>query len=197
MILRLLTAGLLTVLLLTGCTGSEPIPTATSPGDDLAKERKAAGIADCPTAGPVKQPAGGLPDVTLECLGGGSSTSLAALPQGRPMLVNVWAQWCGPCRKEAPHLAAVHKKLGSKIAFIGIDSNDPRPELAIAFAQEAGWTWPQLVDPDWSLRGKLGVGMPHTVLVDAEGHIVAQHPGEFTSAAELEQLIATKLKVRA
>ncbi len=62
------------------------------------------------------------------------------------MVVNVWAQWCPPCRAEAPHLADVAEQAGDKVRIIGIDFDDPQPGYAIEFAQLAGWHYPQLVD---------------------------------------------------
>src|SRR5687767_2173764 len=83
-----------------------PVPSS-APSLDLAAQKKAAGIEDCPTsddAVPVAD--SGLPDVTLGCLGGGREVRLAGL-RGQPMMINVWAQWCGPCREEAPYISEV------------------------------------------------------------------------------------------
>ena len=73
--------------------------------------KKAAGIADCPRSdSDVAAVPSGLPDVVLPCLGGGREVRLAGL-RGKPMMINVWAQWCGPCREEAPYLAEVRQTI--------------------------------------------------------------------------------------
>lgn len=194
---RALSAGILALLtaVLVGCSAtpapqasvitlqpeaSEPAPSAT----DLVAARRAAGIPDCPELSPSEPVTGGLPAITLACLGGDTLVPLAAL-RG-PMLINLWAQWCEPCRQEAPHLAAL-SVARPELAVLGIDYTDPRPELAIEFAQLAGWTYPHLTDPERALAaGGLAVpGIPMTLLLDAEGVIVARHAGEFTTLDDL------------
>lgn len=189
---RVLTAaGVALSVLLAGCAqflpgvggAATPSPTPT----DLAAARKAAGIADCPSHSGAPAVAGGLPDLTLECLGGDSTVRLAGL-RG-PMLVNLWAQWCEPCQDEGPHLAAFATGQ-KKVAVLGIDYSDPQPALAIQFAQQVGATYPQLSDLDNRLKGPLGVtGIPYTVLIDADGRIVARHPGQFVSLENVQSWV--------
>lgn len=179
-VLAVLVAGVLA-----GCSGAG-VPSVT-PAPDLVTARRAAGIEDCPqtTAAPVP---GGLPDLELDCLGGDTTAALAGL-RG-PMVVNFWAQWCLPCRQEAPVLQAFHAAHGDEVALLGIDYDDPEPGWAIEFAQLAGWTWPQLVDPDKTTEAPLGLpGIPMSVLLDVEGRVVARHAGAFDNLAELEDWV--------
>ena len=100
-----------------------PVPTPESTAD-LAAMKKAAGIADCPRSDPgVAAVPSGLPDVVLPCLGGGREVRLAGL-RGKPMMINVWAQWCEPCREEAPYLAEVR---GKQVRFDDHGSRPRRP----------------------------------------------------------------------
>lgn len=197
-------AALLALVLTAGCgvapggPSSGPFLAASSAGEDLQQARRQAGIEDCPaSSSTVAARADGLPDVTLECLGGGSSVRLAGL-RGTPMVVNVWAQWCPPCRAESPHLREFAQRAGTKVALLGIDYSDPRPDLAIEFAGLVGWKHPQVVDPRRVLEGplRLGTGIPVTLLVDAEGRIVHRVTGQLTSTQQLVELVADKLGVR-
>jgi cytochrome c biogenesis protein CcmG, thiol:disulfide interchange protein DsbE len=168
-----------------------PVPTT-----DLAAMKKAAHIADCPASDPkVAAVPSGLPDVVLPCLGGGREVRLAGL-RGKPMMINVWAQWCEPCRVEAPYLAEVATENKSDLMIVGIDHDDPRPELAIEFAQLSTWRYPQLADPDVVLRAKLQItGPPQTFLVRPDGTIAYRHAGPFDSAQEIRDLARKHLEV--
>ncbi len=137
----------------------------------------------------------GLPDVVLPCLGGGREVRLAGL-RGKPMMINVWAQWCGPCREEAPYLAEVAAANQSDLIIVGIDHADPRPDLAIEFAQLSSWTYPQLADPEVVLRAELQItGPPQTFFVRPDGTIAYRHTGPFSSAAEIRDLADQHLGV--
>jgi cytochrome c biogenesis protein CcmG, thiol:disulfide interchange protein DsbE len=198
-------------IVLAGCSGSAAVPEPTSPVEspreaapspessaDLAAMKKAAGIANCPASDPEVAPVSpGLPDVVLACLGGGRNVRLAGL-RGKPMMINVWAQWCGPCREEAPYLTEVAAANKSDLMIIGIDHDDPRPELAIEFAQLSSWKYPQLADPDVLLRSALQIsGPPQTFLVRPDGTIAYRHAGQFHSAAEIRNLLREHLGVTA
>lgn len=194
------------VIVLASCAGSAaPTPSTESSAEavptpeltaDLAARKKAAGIADCPRSDPdVAALPSGLPDVVLPCLGGGREVRLAGL-RGKPMMINVWAQWCGPCREEAPYLAEVAAANQSDLIIVGIDHADPRPDLAIEFAQLSAWTYPQLADPDVVLRAELRItGPPQTFFVRPDGTIAYRHAGPFSSAAEIRNLADKHLGV--
>ena len=113
------------------------------------------------------------------------------------MIINVWAQWCGPCRTEAPFLAEVAGKKHKDLLILGIDYADPRPELAIDFAEAASWTYPQLVDQDHVIKGPLKIlGPPITYFVDADGKIRYRHSGPFTSTQQIRELAKEHLEVQ-
>lgn len=141
-------------LVLASCGSEQPAatPSATTPRAVAGADK----LAPCP-ATPSKPPVGdGMPDVSLPCLGGGPDIRLADL-RG-PLVVNVWAQWCGPCRDEAPYLAKLAKS--GKVRMLGIDYADPRPELAVSFATDEGLAYPHLVDQDKAIQSPLKVGGP-------------------------------------
>ncbi len=190
---RVATATILS-LLLAGCVTLLPGAGTTaevSAGADLVAARKAAGIAECPASTDEPAVAGGLPDLSLDCLGGGSPVRLAGL-RG-PMLVNLWAQWCEPCRAEAAILAGFAREQ-DEVAVLGVNYTDPQPALAIEFAGLTGMTFPHLADEEYVLKAPLGVvGIPYSLLVDEGGMVVARHPGPFPSSDDLEQWVAAGL----
>ncbi|MEJ7689517.1 MAG: TlpA disulfide reductase family protein [Nocardioidaceae bacterium] len=202
--------GLLAVLLLAVSACSAPAPSKAEPykfdqrqaavkvdTPELRKQKGAAAIDPCPLSDSTATPVdGGLPDLTLPCLGGGRSVHLAGL-RGTPTVINLWAQYCGPCRKEAPHFQQLHEAAGGDLAVIGIDWQDTRPGAAIAFADELGLTYPMLADPEAATRAPLRVSaLPMTLLVDDRGVVVHTQFAVVTSAAELADLVERKLDVR-
>ncbi|MEL4358323.1 MULTISPECIES: TlpA family protein disulfide reductase [unclassified Luteococcus] len=205
---RLATA--VAALLLVGCAPSQPsVPQVTVGGepdsqrslapDQVLEARKAAGIDACPTSNlAAKQRDGGLPALTLDCLGGDSKVNLAGLPTGRPYVINLWAQWCQPCADEAPYLADVARQTGGKVTFLGIDYGDPFPGKAIDFAIKHQTLYPQLVDPKQRSRIPLKVpGPPQTYFVDASGKLVHHETKVYMSAEELRAAIKEHLGVQA
>ncbi len=191
-------------LALTACSPRPTLPTsaltplesqAPVPGvAELVAQRKAAGLPDCPASSELPAVAGGLPDVTLRCLGGDTEVRLGGL-RG-PLIVNFWAQWCAPCRLESPHLREFHQLSAGKVQVLGIDANDPRPELAIEFASLVGWTYVHLQDPDRSSMTPLGYGsIPISLFIDGEGKIVYRQIGAFGSTQQMRDLTARYLGV--
>lgn len=189
-------------LLLGGCTpaaGPQPPAPSFTPVStaEILSARKEAGIAGCPKSSPsVAARADGLPDLVLDCLGGDSTVRLAGL-RGKPMVLNLWAQWCPPCREESPYLRQYQKAAKGKVMMLGIDYDDPRPELAVEFASLVKWTYPQLQDPERRLSSVMRIGgLPTTLFVDADGKLVYQVSGKLQSYDELVQLTRDKLGIR-
>ena len=185
-------------LVLTGC-GAAPSSSpaygeqggvrVASPQLRALKEK--AGIATC-RPGRGSPVADGLPAVTLPCLGGGPDVQLARL-RG-PLVVNLWAQWCGPCRAELPRYAAFARKYAGRVRVLGIDYQDTQPTWALQLARRSGVTYPLLADPDGRLRAR---GLPKILMVDARGRLVYDEYGEITSVHQLERLVARHLGVSA
>lgn len=194
---------LLAALVLAGCGGAptpepgpvEPtVPANTS--EELKQAKRDAAIADCPTSDPaVAAVDSGLPDLVLACLGGGRDVRLAGL-RGRPMMINIWAQWCQPCQDEAPFIAEVANGNDTDLMILGVDYEDPRPDRAIEFARVLTWRFPQLVDQDKMLAGPLQItGPPQTFFVRADGTIAGRHVGPFRSAGQIRDQLEQYLGV--
>jgi cytochrome c biogenesis protein CcmG/thiol:disulfide interchange protein DsbE len=169
-----------------GCAGGSAPTSAPAPDVSPAPAYQpvdVAGVDSCdevPAAAPGKADGDRLPELRLPCLVPGPDVNLADLG-GKPMLINLWATWCGPCREEMPILQDAYTRYGEEIAFLGVDTKD-NAERAGSFLEEVGVTYPQLVDLDGRLLSEhLRVpGLPVTVVVDADGQVVKKHVGPFT-----------------
>lgn len=195
----------LPLLVLAGCggQGGDQQPVGARPHDSvqvdspqLRKLKLQAGIADCTPStadGPAAEDP--LPKVTLPCLGGGPDIRLAKL-RG-PMVINLWAQWCGPCREELPIYEELHQKGKGKVKVLGIDYLDNQPAQALQLAKQTGVTYPLLADPEGSLRADFHVrGLPGVVFVDAQGRVKGVQYAVMSSYAQLRGLVQDRLGVR-
>ncbi len=181
-----------------GAVGQAPDVEAGSVevgGAQLRAARRAAGIPACTS---VDDKAGeamaepGLPAVTLPCLGGGAGIHLEDL-RG-PLVVNVWASWCGPCRTELPHFARLH---ASGVDVLGIDFQEPRPDQAIELAADSGVGYPAVADVDGRLRAPLRISaLPTTLFVDDRGRVTVTLAQQFDSYAELTVAVESQLGVQ-
>jgi cytochrome c biogenesis protein CcmG/thiol:disulfide interchange protein DsbE len=111
--------------------------------------------------------------------------------RGRPALVNFWASWCVPCRKEAPELTRFDRELRGRARLVGVDFQDAGSD-ARAFIREFRWRFPNLRDPDGQLGGRYGlVGLPTTFVLDREGRIARA----LTGAQTYDTLVAAVQEV--
>lgn len=112
------------------------------------------------------------PDFALETANG-EVIRLSEL-RGRPVIVNVWASWCPPCREEMPALERVYqsyREQGAVILGVNSTAQDDRRE-ALAFATEQGLTFPILFDTDGQVTKLYGIrALPTTYFIDAQGKI--------------------------
>lgn len=129
------------------------------------------------------KPAPPLPSAVLQP----PKTTLASL-QGRPAIVNFWASWCGPCRKEAPELERFDRSIHGSAQLVGVDYTD-QGDAARSFIQQYGWTFPVLSDPDGIYGARYGInGLPTTVVLNSQGRIIQVLSGP-QSAADLRQAL--------
>lgn len=111
-----------------------------------------------------------------------------------PTVVNLWATWCAPCRKELPDFDAVAGATKDSVRFVGVNVGETA-EAASAFAAELGIGFDQYVDEDAAVQAALGATtMPTTAFLSTDGSIVEMHSGVL-SRADLEAVLASKFGV--
>jgi cytochrome c biogenesis protein CcmG, thiol:disulfide interchange protein DsbE len=132
-----------------------------------------------PAPKPAPRPA---PAFTLPSLRDpGQQVSLSAY-RGQPVIVNFFASWCGPCKKETPLLAGFYRASRGKVAIIGVDADDSAPQArsfvtAYGVAYPVGFeTTPAIADA----YGVSGIGIPETFFLDGRHRIVKRILGDVT-----------------
>ena len=168
---------LVALLFVSGCTTT---PSAISRGE----------LVDCSSL--VVDP--NVSGTELECLDGSAGITLEAL-RG-PAIVNVWGSWCGPCKEEMPLFVEFYGRAKDKVILLGIDVEEAQVADGRHFVETRGITWPNLYDPDGRTASALGMGVPITYFVDAQGVIVYKKIGVITSVKELEELTRKYLGIK-
>ena len=171
--------GLLALLIvpIAGCSDSQP---GTSSGSETNFVVGDGSIEVVPADQRVAAP-----DFSLPTLEGG--TFALGKQRGKIVVMNVWASWCAPCRKEAPDLQAVWKQADKKsVQFVGLDTRDSTTS-AQGFIKNYGITYPQAIDTDGQVqllfRSTLPAqAIPSTLIVDAQGRVAARILGTASQA---------------
>lgn len=172
-----LSALLAAALLVAGCGASGSGTTATHP--DFAKALKGS-----------PPPLAALHRQANQLLPGGTEAFEQRLAElrGYPVVANVWASWCGPCRFEFPTLQKLAARYGKRVAFLGVNAEDSEA-AAKTFLREEPVPYPSYSDADSKIASSLGakVGLPDTAFFDAHGKLVYLKQGPYSDDSELEE----------
>lgn len=106
--------------------------------------------------------------------------------KGKPLIVNFWARWCGPCRQEIPELIAIRNAHKGKFEVIGIGIED-KPEAVKEFAKAYDMDYPVLLAKDkgiplMQVLGNSKAGLPFTIVVDRDGRMLGKKMGVMKKA---------------
>ena len=100
---------------------------------------------------------------------------------GKPVVLNFWASWCGPCKSEMPGFDAVYQELGGEVEFLMVNMTDGVSETVdgvSSFIEKNGFTFPVYYDTTVDAAATYGVrGLPSTAFISAEGNIIAARSG--------------------
>ncbi len=126
-----------------------------------------------------------LPSLTLTTVSGQPLATRAL--QGKVVVVNIWATWCGPCQAEIPSLVALQEQLGERVQVVGLAYDEAAPATIAAFAKKFHINYPvAVIGPDEAeLFGHVD-GIPMSFLVDRQGRIVRTYLG-LLNAVTLER----------
>jgi peroxiredoxin len=130
-------------------------------------------------------------DFTLHTLDG-KAVTLSAL-KGKVVLVNFWATWCPPCRKELPDMLALYEKFKDK-GFVIVGITDEKPEVVKPFVTKQALTYPILLDNERKVNQKFNVqGIPFSVIYDRSGKLTKVAVDMRTNKQLLEMLASAGL----
>jgi thiol-disulfide isomerase/thioredoxin len=131
------------------------------------------------------QPGATAPDFAM-VLDDGSHLRLSDL-RGRPVVINFWATWCGPCRLEMPELMRAAAE-DPDLVMLAVNVQESQETVA-PFANDFAMITPVVIDLDGSIKTLYGVrGLPTTYFIDKSGRIGAAYPGILTPAVLKDRL---------
>ncbi len=151
------------------------------------------GDLDVGPAAPVVPPGEPAPDFSLPDRSG-RSYSLANF-RGRPLLIDFWATWCGPCRKTMPEVQRLHEQYGRQLQVVGINIEGNSPDV-LGYLDEGGYTFPVLFDSgNWDSIVALSYGVssiPRTFLLDRIGRVLYVGHPRGLSEEQIQAAIAAR-----
>ena len=195
----ILASTLVSGLIMAGCSPSptpqptpSPTPSPTPQPTPSPTPSPTPQPTPSPTPSPTPQPTQGTrvgnlaPDFELPNLNG-QSVSLSDF-RGKPVLVNFWASWCGPCRFEMPFIQEIYEGWSDKgLVVLAIDMGES-PSTVKDFIQSHNFSFPVLLDTNQDVALQYNIrAIPATFFIDKDGIIQGTKVGAFSSKAEIEK----------
>lgn len=167
-----------------GNTESPDADDASASDEGDGGDNANAGTSDGPAAPSDETDQAALPNFTMKTADGEEKT-LADF-RGKPVLLNFWASWCGPCKSEMPAIQAAYERAGQDVEFLMVNMTGMSGETeqsARTLIDQEGYTFPVYYDVDGSAATAFGVtSIPQTYLIDAKGNIIGAYMGSMSES---------------
>ncbi|MGC4933450.1 TlpA disulfide reductase family protein [Gordonia sp. DT30] len=156
----------------------------------LSQARRDAAIDRCPqVGGATPGPAAVLAGVSAPCLATGAPYDVGAGTAGKPLVINMWAVWCQPCRNELPVLAEYAQRAGPAVTVLTVHAREGagNPYLVLRFLSELGVHLPVVLDTDGQVAAALKAPrvFPSTIIVRADGSVAKVAPMVFDDPQQI------------
>ncbi|MGB3303988.1 TlpA family protein disulfide reductase [Gordonia sp. (in: high G+C Gram-positive bacteria)] len=167
--------------------------------DQMATARAAAALNPCPSGQLPVGPNAVLAGVSAPCMATGDEINLGAVTAGKPLVINMWAVWCLPCRKELPIFDDFSQRAGEQLNVIAVHAREggDKPYFVLKFLEEVGVHLPVVTDPTGAIAQAIGAPriFPSTILIRADGTVAKVMPQIFNSTEELSQAVRDNLGI--
>ncbi|ALG83503.1 TlpA family protein disulfide reductase [Gordonia phthalatica] len=183
-------------------TSATATPSATVPqvsDDEMSRLRTDAALRPCPAGTAAPGPDAVLAGVTAPCMQSGAPVNLGVATAGKPLVINMWAVWCLPCRKEMPIFDQFSQQAGDRLNVLAVHAREggDNQVFVLKFLEEVGVHVPVVTDPEGTIAKALGAPrvFPSTILVRADGTVAKVLPQLFTSQQQLAAAVRENLGV--
>lgn len=183
--------------------GASDLPMATdAPADpaQLAQARTEAALAGCPQTGQPVAPQSVLAGVTAPCLASGAPYDVGAGTAGMPMVINMWAVWCTPCRRELPVLDDYATRAQGRVTVLAVHAKEGAnsPFLVLKYLAELGVRLPTVLDTEGAVAAALQAPrvFPSTIIVRPDGTVAKVLPQLFDTPDQFADAVAQYTGVR-
>ncbi|MCF8588694.1 TlpA family protein disulfide reductase [Gordonia liuliyuniae] len=186
---------------------SAPAPSSSAPtsgvtdagasADEVAQARAAAALTACPSGtGPAT---GVLAGVSAPCMADGQVVDLGTVTAGRPLVINMWAVWCLPCRRELPLFDRLAAQAGDRLNVLAVHAKEgaDKEYFVLKFLQELNAHLPVVTDPHGDIAKAVAAPrvFPSTVMIRADGTVAAVLPRVFDTYQDLTSAVREHLGV--
>lgn len=162
----------------------------------LRAPRAKADLPPCPTGVTGRPGPPALTGITLDCAGDGTPVDVSAALAGRPVVLNLWAYWCGPCADELPAMAEYQRRMGAAVSVVTVHQ-DENEAAGLTRMAELGVHLPMLQDGRRLAAAALKVPnvMPATVVLRADGSVAEILPRPFADADDIAAAVNPSIGV--
>lgn len=178
-------------------TPSAALPKVSD--DEMRALRADAALRPCPSGTGPAAPGSALAGVTVPCMQNGAPVNLGDATAGKPLVINMWAVWCLPCRKEMPLFDQFSQSAGDQLNVLAVHAREggDNQVFVLKFLHEVGVHVPVVTDPEGAVAKALGAPrvFPSTILVRADGTVAKILPQIFTSEAQIADAVRENLGV--